>query len=86
MIYQEYLKYLGVSQMKTTLDILIIKKILEELANSNMIYIKSDEKYLSLYELKLPYYETVDIIKGLNFKKIKNMDSSLQGFLEFKSG
>lgn len=72
--------------MKTTLDILIIKKILEELANSNMIYIKSDEKYLSLYELKLPYYETVDIIKGLNFKKIKNMDSSLQGFLEFKSG
>ena len=85
MIYHEYLNYVNNQNIRTKLDILIIKKILEEMANSNLIYIKSDEKYLNLYELKLPYSETVDLIKELNFKKFKNMDSTLQGFLEHKS-
>lgn len=85
MIYHEYISFTTNQNIRTKLDILIIKKILEELANSNLIHIKSDEKYLNLYELKLPYSETVDLLKELNFKKFKNMDSTLQGFLEHKS-
>ena len=84
MIYQEYKNFVLKHDVKTVLDIIIVKKILEELANSNVIYIKSDEKYLNLYELKLPNNETCDLIKELNLMKCKNMDSTLQGFLEFK--
>ncbi len=85
MIYSEYLKYIANQKLTITLDTLIVKKVLEELANSNMIHIKSDEKYLNLYELKLPYNQTIDLLKDLNLKKIKNMDSSLQGFLEHRT-
>lgn len=84
MIYKDYIDYVKRHKITTKLDVIIIKKILEELANSNIIHIKSDEKYVNLYELKLPYSETETLLRELNIEKSKNMDSTLQGFLEHR--
>jgi hypothetical protein len=74
LINQEYLIYCNKFKWKK-MDILQVKKVLEELYNSNLIHIKSDEKYQFLYELKLPVDETKTVIK--NLEKIKNTDTSL---------
>lgn len=69
MIYQEYSEYVspkfhsGLSKIK--LDMILVKKALEELANSNLIHIKNDEKYVNLYELKLPVGITKNVIEKL---------------------
>jgi hypothetical protein len=92
-IYNDYVEYKKSKKINTILDIIIIRKILEELANSNLIHIKSDEKYLNLYSLKYPTDETAEMIRDLNFSKskdgldkdkTKNIDSNMQGWLEFK--
>ena len=57
------------------MDILQIKKILEELNNSNLIHIKPDEKYQFLYELKLPVDETKNVIR--NLEKVSNLETAL---------
>ncbi len=92
-IYNDYVEYKKSKKINTILDIIIIRKILEELANSNLIHIKSDEKYLNLYSLKYPTDETAEMIRDLNFSKsrdgldkdkTRNIDSNMQGWLEFK--
>ena len=65
LIYQEYIHYCNTNRWKR-LDILQVKKVLEELYNSNIIYIKPDEKYQFLYELKLPADETKILISNLD--------------------
>jgi hypothetical protein len=57
------------------MDIIQVKKILEELYNSNLIHIKPDEKYQFLYELKLPLNETKDVIR--NLEKVSTSDTCL---------
>ena len=93
LINNDYVEYKKSKKINTILDIIIIRKILEELANSNLIHIKSDEKYLNLYSLKYPTDETAEMIRDLNFSKsrdgldkdkTRNIDSNMQGWLEFK--
>jgi hypothetical protein len=74
LIHQEYIAYCAINKWKR-LDILQVKKVLEELYNSNLIHIKSDEKYQFLYELKLPLEETKNVIR--NLEKVSNTDNCL---------
>lgn len=92
-VYHDYVEYKKSRKTSNILDIIIIRKILEELANSNLIHIKSDEKFLNLYSLKYPIAETAEMIKDLNVYQInnplekdgaRNIDSNMQGWLEFK--
>ena len=65
------------------MDILQVKKVLEELYNSNLIYIKPDEKYQFLYELKLPGEETKMLISNLDKdKETCLLTSDIKYFLE----
>ncbi len=88
MIYSEYsnfcepknINYSGLT--KTKLDLIIIKKALEELINSNLISVKNDEKYLQVYELKLPLEITKNIIFKLAECKNFNYDNEMKSFLE----
>lgn len=82
MIYQKYYElfhkpnHSGIQKSK--LDLTLVKKYLEELANSNLISIKIDDKYGLLYELKLPLFEINNIIKRLETKnKLDNEMSTL---------
>lgn len=86
MIYKEYSDCLLESNKnnnlnRTKLDLIIIKKILEELGNSNLLYIKSDEKYLSCYELKLTIEETKSSIMKLENDNYGNFDHDLKNWL-----
>jgi hypothetical protein len=88
MIYSEYsifcepksVNYSGLT--KTKLDLIIVKKALEELLNSNLISVKNDEKYLQVYELKLPLEMTKKIIYKLDDCKNFNYDNEMKSFLE----
>jgi len=85
MIYQEYSDYVNPKNHsghhKLKMDMILVKKALEELANSNLIYIKHDEKYLNIYELKLPAVITKNIIERLS--KIEGIcfDSDMNSML-----
>ena len=83
-IYHDYVEYKKSKNIFNILDIIIIRKILEELGNSNLVHIKSDEKYLNLYSLKYPTDETAEMIRDLNFNKSRNIDSNMQGWLDFR--
>jgi hypothetical protein len=62
------------------LDLTAVKKGLEELNNSNLINIKNDDKYLKIYELKMPFDVTRDII--INLHNLKNVDNNMIAFLK----
>lgn len=85
MIYQEYSEYVspkyhnGLNKIK--LDMMLVKKALEELANSNLIYIKHDEKYVNVYELKLPVMITKNMIERLSKMESINFDSEMNTML-----
>lgn len=86
MIYQEYgdficpkFQYTGLN--KTKLDLITIKKALEELANSNLVSIIKDERYVNLYELKQPFEHTQNLIFKLNEWTNGNFDSEMFNFL-----
>ncbi len=87
MIYAEYSlfcqpKYNANSGLsKTKLDLIVVKKALEELLNSNLISVKNDEKYLQVYELKLPYELTQNTISKLDDYNNFNFDSEMKQFL-----
>ena len=87
MIYAEYSlfcqpKYNANSGLsKTKLDLIVVKKALEELLNSNLISVKNDEKYLQVYELKLPYELTQNTISKLDDFNNFNFDSEMKQFL-----
>jgi hypothetical protein len=87
MIYKEYKSYCepisnyGGSIKKNTLDQLQVKQALEELFSSNMINIKNDEKYIQVYELKLPKDLIVKIFEKLEINKSPNFDWELKQFL-----
>jgi hypothetical protein len=85
MIYQEYSEYVspkyhqGLTKIK--LDMMLVKKALEELANSNLIHIKNDEKYLNVYELKLPVAITKNIIENISKMEMISFDSEMNAML-----
>lgn len=83
MIYQEYVKFVLPKQKegvhRTKLDLIIVKKILEELATFNLINIRSDDRYVNVYELKLPLAETKNSIISLN--KINKLDMDMQSLI-----
>lgn len=79
MIYKKYYECIfkptiGKAQ-KSKLDITLVKKYLEELANSNLITIKKDDKYGNIYELKLPIKVTASIIRNLN--EVNKLDQDM---------
>ena len=63
---------------KSKLDLVLAKKYLEELANSNLISIKKDDKYGNVYQLKLPISETIKLI--LHLKKENKIDYLIEQF------
>jgi hypothetical protein len=81
MIYQEYSEYSTPKYQgglnKNKLDLIFVKKAFEELASSNIITIKNDEKYVNIYELKLPMETTKDIILELNKENHIKFDSEM---------
>jgi hypothetical protein len=86
MIYQEYSefvcpKFQQTSINKTKLDLIVVKKALEELHNSNLISIISDERYIYLYELKQPFEITQKLIFKLDEFCNGNFDSEMNAFL-----
>jgi hypothetical protein len=81
LIHQEYLCYCKNYRWKV-IDILQVKKILEELYNSNLIHIKKDDKYINLYELKLPIDETRQYILKLEKLDYSLITSDMKSFLE----
>ena len=67
MIYSKYYSLLRRSNTKKSkLDLVLAKKYLEELCNSNLIYIKNDDKFGCVYQLKLPVKETIKLILKLD--------------------
>ena len=67
MIYSKYYSLMKRSNTKKSkLDLVLAKKYLEELCNSNLIYIKNDDKYVCVYQLKLPIKETIRLILKLD--------------------
>ena len=70
MIYKKYYEMIFMPNkgkvQKSKLDLTLVKKYLEELANSNLILIKNDDKYGCIYELKMPLSETVKVIRSLS--------------------
>jgi hypothetical protein len=85
MIYQEYSEYVtpkfhsGLTKIK--LDMILVKKALEELANSNLIYIRNDDKYVNVYELKLPVGITKNLIEKLSEMSCMSFDREMNGML-----
>ena len=47
---------------RSSYDLILIQKFLEDLNNCNLISIKNDEKYGKLYQLKLPLSEIRKIL------------------------
>ena len=67
MIYNKYYSLMRRSNTKKSkLDLVLAKKYLEELCNSNLIYIKNDDKFGCVYQLKLPVKETIKLILKLD--------------------
>jgi hypothetical protein len=60
---------------------ILVKKALEELANSNLIHIKNDEKYVNLYELKLPVGITKNVLEKLAEMPGMSFDREMTSFL-----
>ena len=60
---------------RSSYDLILIQKYLEELNNCNLIYIKSDEKYGKLYQLKLPLSEIRKIL--LELKNKNKLDTEM---------
>jgi len=88
MIYKEYEdfvhpKFQQSSFMKIKVDLIIVKKALEELNNSNLISIISDERYLQIYEIKQPSDVTQRLIFKLEKLKNGNFDTDMYNFLNF---
>lgn len=87
LIYQQY-KEFGNSKtdfvnFRTNLDQISIKKILEELSNSNLITIKNHEKYLVVYELKHSVEIEKQYIIKLYNDQIKNIDNNMKNYVNF---
>jgi len=89
MIYQEYshfclskYSYSNSGMTKVKSELIVVKKALEELFNSNLIWIKYDEKYLQVYELKLPFDVTQKIIENLEENDNFNYDNEMKQFLK----
>ena len=84
MIYNKYYSLMRRSNTKKSkLDLVLAKKYLEELCNSNLIYIKNDDKFGCVYQLKLPVKETIKLILKLDEENkidyiIRNLCSSLK--------
>ena len=60
---------------RSSYDLILIQKYLEDLNNCNLISIKNDEKYGKLYQLKLPLCEIRKILQTL--KKFGKLDSEM---------
>ena len=60
---------------RSSYDLILIQKYLEDLNNCNLISIKNDEKYGKLYQLKLPLCEIRKILQSL--KKFNKLDSEM---------
>lgn len=84
MIYKKYYEMIFMPNVgktqKSKLDLTLVKKYLEELANSNLIMIRSDEKYGCIYQLKMPIRETVKIIKSLDVEN--KLDDDMKNISE----
>lgn len=63
------------------LDSIVIQKLLEEMCNSNLIYIKSDEKFIQLYELRKPIDETISLINSMEGHGY-NLDSYMKSWIQ----
>ena len=79
MIYKKYYEVIFKPNIgriqKSKLDLTLVKKYLEELHNSNLISIKSDDKYGNIYELKLPLCEMKKIIRSL--ENVNKLDDDM---------
>jgi hypothetical protein len=89
MIYQEYTNFClskysysnsGMTKVKS--ELIVVKKALEELCNSNLIWIRYDEKYIQVYELKMPYDVTQKTIEKLEDNDNFNYDNEMKQFLK----
>ena len=72
--YNKY-KTIMKNYKRSSYDLILIQKYLEELNNCNLIYIKNDEKYGKLYQLKLPLSEIRKIL--LELKNKNKLDSEM---------
>ena len=84
MIYKKYYEMIFMPNrgkvQKSKLDLTLVRKYLEELANSNLILIKNDDKYGCIYELKMPLSETVKVIRSLS--AINKLDDDMRYIAE----
>ena len=83
MIYSEYLDYCKKYNQNFKIDLLQMKKRLEELRNSNIISIKTNEKLTEVYELKLPLDELKTILNKIynDSNRNLNFDSDMYKWL-----
>ena len=83
LIHDEYSKYIKKTRQNFFLDLLQLKKRLEELQSCNLISIKSDEKYTDLFELKTSLEETKELLENLYSQNINkmNFDSEMHRWL-----
>ena len=72
--YNKY-KTIMKNYKRSSYDLILIEKYLEELNNGNLISIKNDEKYGKLYQLKLPLSEIKKILQTL--KKCNKLDTEM---------
>lgn len=72
--YNKY-KTIMKNYKRSSYDLILIEKYLEELNNCNLISIKNDEKYGKIYQLKLPLSEIRKILHSL--KKYNKLDSEM---------
>jgi hypothetical protein len=89
LIYNEYLDYCKKysQSSKIKLDLLQLKKKLEELKNSNIIHVKYDDKLIELYQLKFSDKELMDTLLDLykennQNKGFKNIDFNMKKWLD----
>ena len=84
MIYKKYYEVIFKPNIgriqKSKLDLTLVKKYFEELYNSNLISIKSDDKYGNIYELKLPVCEMKKIICSL--ENVNKLDDDMKRMCE----
>lgn len=81
-VYNFYLTFVKEKELKFKIDKLQFKKRLEELYNSNLISIKSDDKHNEIYDLKNDLDETKKMLEKLNNdKSINNFDTEMHSFL-----
>ena len=72
--YNKY-KTIMKNYKRSSYDLILIEKYLEELNNGNLISIKNDEKYGKLYQLKLPLSEIKKNLQTL--KKCNKLDTEM---------